>query len=129
MRPDPFTAVSANAPNGRPASVHISLSDATGAGLTPASVVFMGWFGPRGLASIVLGPVYLEFPFLPFQSFDTLEVNLLILSAVCGGIVRPRWPSRSFLPVEVLVLAESHLTRRLFGGMLNRIVTLPMPAG
>ena len=24
------------------------------------SVVFMGWFGPRGLASIVLGMVYLE---------------------------------------------------------------------
>jgi hypothetical protein len=28
-----------------------------------------------------------------------------------------------------LLLAESHLTRRLFGGMLQRIVTLPMPAG
>src|SRR5271165_2899114 len=26
----------------------------------PASVVFMGWFGPRGLASIVLGLVYLS---------------------------------------------------------------------
>ncbi len=31
-----------------------------GTGLSPASVVFMGWFGPRGLASIVLGLVYLE---------------------------------------------------------------------
>jgi penicillin V acylase-like amidase (Ntn superfamily) len=30
MRSDPFTVVSANAPNGRPASVHISLSDTTG---------------------------------------------------------------------------------------------------
>ena len=28
-----------------------------------------------------------------------------------------------------LLLAESHLTRRLFGGMLQRIVTLPVPAG
>jgi hypothetical protein len=28
-----------------------------------------------------------------------------------------------------LLLAESHLTRRLFGGMLRRIVTLPVPAG
>ena len=26
----------------------------------PATVLFMGWFGPRGLASIVLGLVYLE---------------------------------------------------------------------
>jgi NhaP-type Na+/H+ or K+/H+ antiporter len=31
-----------------------------GTGLSPASVVFVGWFGPRGLASIVLGLVYLE---------------------------------------------------------------------
>ena len=28
--------------------------------LRPATVLFMGWFGPRGLASIVLGLVYLE---------------------------------------------------------------------
>jgi NhaP-type Na+/H+ or K+/H+ antiporter len=31
-----------------------------GTRLSLASVVFMGWFGPRGLASIVLGLVYLE---------------------------------------------------------------------
>jgi penicillin V acylase-like amidase (Ntn superfamily) len=30
MRSDPFTVVTANAPNGRPASVHISISDPTG---------------------------------------------------------------------------------------------------
>ena len=28
-----------------------------------------------------------------------------------------------------LLLAESHLTRRRFGAMLQRIVTLPVPAG
>ncbi|UCF27984.1 MAG: cation:proton antiporter [Chloroflexota bacterium] len=28
--------------------------------LNPATVLFMGWFGPRGLASIVLGLVFLE---------------------------------------------------------------------
>lgn len=31
-----------------------------GTRLSWASVIFMGWFGPRGLASIVLGLVYLE---------------------------------------------------------------------
>ena len=31
-----------------------------GTKLQPASVLFMGWFGPRGLASVVLGMVYLE---------------------------------------------------------------------
>ena len=29
----------------------------------------------------------------------------------------------------LLLLAESHLTRRLFGGMLRRIAALPSPAG
>lgn len=31
-----------------------------GSGLARPTVLFMGWFGPRGLASIVLGLVYLE---------------------------------------------------------------------
>ena len=31
-----------------------------GTRLQPASALFMGWFGPRGLASVVLGMVYLE---------------------------------------------------------------------
>jgi NhaP-type Na+/H+ or K+/H+ antiporter len=31
-----------------------------GARLQPASVLFLGWFGPRGLASVVLGLIYLE---------------------------------------------------------------------
>ena len=31
-----------------------------GTRLIPATVVFMGWFGPRGLASIVPGLVYIE---------------------------------------------------------------------
>ncbi|HAB19035.1 MAG TPA: cation:proton antiporter [Verrucomicrobiota bacterium] len=31
-----------------------------GTRLSPATVLFMGWFGPRGLASIVLGLVFLE---------------------------------------------------------------------
>ncbi len=31
-----------------------------GMGLSRSTVLFMGWFGPRGLASIVLGLIYLE---------------------------------------------------------------------
>ena len=31
--------------------------------------------------------------------------------------------------VRWLLMAEGHLTRRLFGGMLRRIVTLLVPAG
>ncbi|MGD0922069.1 MAG: hypothetical protein ABSA70_09930 [Terriglobia bacterium] len=32
-------------------------------------------------------------------------------------------------PYYWLLLAESHLTRRLFGAMLRRIAALPSPAG
>lgn len=31
-----------------------------GSGLSRATILFLGWFGPRGLASLVLGLVYLE---------------------------------------------------------------------
>jgi len=48
--------------------------------LMPATVLFMGWFGPRGLASIVLGLIFLE-----------REVNLpyeiTILSAVAATVL------------------------------------------
>jgi hypothetical protein len=33
------------------------------------------------------------------------------------------------LAMEELLLAESHLTRRLFGAMVRRIELLPLPAG
>lgn len=31
-----------------------------GSGLRPASTLFIGWFGPRGLASVILGLIYLR---------------------------------------------------------------------
>ena len=31
-----------------------------GSKLKPSSVAFLGWFGPRGLASIILGIIYLN---------------------------------------------------------------------
>jgi sodium/hydrogen antiporter len=54
-----------------------------GAGLTPASVVFMGWFGPRGLASIVLGLVYLKQELsLPGESTIRLAVMVTVLLSI-----------------------------------------------
>ena len=56
-----------------------------GTRLSPASVVFMGWFGPRGLASIVLGLVYLEqemhFPGEPTIRFAVTVTVLLSIFA------------------------------------------------
>jgi sodium/hydrogen antiporter len=54
-----------------------------GTGLSPSTTLFMGWFGPRGLASIVLGVIYLErAPHLP----GTPTVRLAVLATVLASI-------------------------------------------
>ena len=54
-----------------------------GTRLSPASVVFMGWFGPRGLASIVLGLVYLEQGlYLPGESTTRLAVIVTVALSI-----------------------------------------------
>lgn len=56
--------------------------------LKPATVVFMGWFGPRGLASIVLGLVYLEQEAaLPGEKLIILSlIATVLLSIFAHGI-------------------------------------------
>jgi NhaP-type Na+/H+ or K+/H+ antiporter len=59
-----------------------------GTRLSPASVVFMGWFGPRGLASIVLGLVYLEQE-LDFPGESTIRFAVMatvLLSIFAHGL-------------------------------------------
>jgi NhaP-type Na+/H+ or K+/H+ antiporter len=61
-----------------------------GTGLAPETVAFMGWFGPRGLASIVLGVVAVgdsaEGP-LPFPPIVVSAVALtVVLSVVAHGL-------------------------------------------
>jgi NhaP-type Na+/H+ or K+/H+ antiporter len=53
-----------------------------GTGLSRATVLFMGWFGPRGLASIVLGLVYLE----KTQGAVKLTVTLAVTATVLVSI-------------------------------------------
>lgn len=59
-----------------------------GTRLSPASVIFMVWFGPRGLASIVLGLVYLEEGlYLPGESTTRLAVIVTVaLSIFAHGL-------------------------------------------
>jgi sodium/hydrogen antiporter len=55
----------------------------TGSGLDKSSVAFMGWFGPRGLASIVLGLVYLEQERqLPGEQMTRLAVMATVLLSI-----------------------------------------------
>lgn len=86
-----------------------------GSRLAPATVVFIGWFGPRGLASIVLGLVFLEHavasPALPV--IRSAVMVTVLLSIVAHGLTallradvrrtrrgwsRPRWSSRASPP-------------------------------
>ena len=54
-----------------------------GTGLSPATLLFVGWFGPRGLASIVLGLVYLEGQAnLPGESTIRLAVMATVLVSI-----------------------------------------------
>lgn len=59
-----------------------------GIGLSRATVLFIGWFGPRGLASIVLGLVYLEQQTkLPGEETIRLAVMAtVLLSGVAHGL-------------------------------------------
>jgi sodium/hydrogen antiporter len=54
-----------------------------GTRLSAATILFMGWFGPRGLASIVLGLVYLEQEtHLPGEN----TIRLTVMVTVCLSI-------------------------------------------
>lgn len=54
-----------------------------GSGLSRSTVLFMGWFGPRGLASIVLGLVYLDqHANLPGDSDIRLSVMMTVLLSI-----------------------------------------------
>ena len=54
-----------------------------GTGFDRATVIFMGWFGPRGLASIVLGLVYLEGKtHLPGERTIVLTVMATVLLSI-----------------------------------------------
>ena len=64
-----------------------------GSNLQPISVLFIGWFGPRGIASIIYGLVIVEEDNLPTSDliFTTMAITVLIsifahgLSAVPGA--------------------------------------------
>lgn len=55
-----------------------------GMGMSRSTVLFVGWFGPRGLASIVLGVVYLDQDLgLPGESTISLVVMATVLLSIC----------------------------------------------
>jgi NhaP-type Na+/H+ or K+/H+ antiporter len=58
-----------------------------GSGARPPTVLFLGWFGPRGLASIVFGVVVLEAGGLPNTSTLVTAVTVTVaMSVVAHGV-------------------------------------------
>jgi hypothetical protein len=51
------------------------------------------------------------------------------LTSVQQRLVKTGGPLVKHVRYYWLMLAESHLTRRLFGSMVRRIAALPLPAG
>jgi len=52
----------------------------SGSKLRPGTILYMGWFGPRGLASVVLGMIYLE-------ELTLLNINQSIILAVIATVL------------------------------------------
>ncbi|MBW1761505.1 MAG: sodium:proton antiporter [Deltaproteobacteria bacterium] len=55
-----------------------------GTGLRPPTVLFLGWFGPRGLASILFGILVLNEADLPHEALIFQLVMLTVLFSVVG---------------------------------------------
>jgi len=66
-----------------------------GTGTRPVTVAFMGWFGPRGLASIVFALIVLEESNLPHEQTILLAIYLTVgLSVLAHGITAAPLASR-----------------------------------
>ena len=59
-RPDRHGALRRNGAIGFPAHGVAQGGDRSGTGASPATVAYLGWFGPRGLASIVFAVIVIE---------------------------------------------------------------------
>ncbi|MEW6518652.1 MAG: cation:proton antiporter [Thermodesulfobacteriota bacterium] len=83
-----------------------------GTRLSAATVVFMGWFGPRGLASIVLGLIFLEEEArLPGEETIKLAVIVTVmLSIFVHGV--SALPGIAWYSRRVAALAESTPEKR-----------------
>ena len=74
----------------------------------PPTVLFLGWFGPRGLASIVFGVVVVEAAGLPHTSELVVALTVTVaLSVVAHGTTAAplarryaTWHARSLAPME-----------------------------
>lgn len=72
----------------RMAPVYLSLA---GLGLSREARLFTGWFGPRGLASVVFGVLALDAELPEGRLLTLIVVWTIILSVVAHGVTAPLW--------------------------------------
>ena len=59
----------------------------TGAGMRPATVAYLGWFGPRGLASVLLAVILVSQYQLPGAGTVFVIVTVtVLLSVILHGV-------------------------------------------
>ena len=81
--------------------VPIALS-LVGSGLRPSTVVFLGWFGPRGLASILFGLFVLEETGLEgTETITAVTITTVALSILAHGITAAPAAARYGASVKV----------------------------
>lgn len=90
-----------------------------GTGLSRATVLFMGWFGPRGLASIVLTLVYIQRePHLPGETvIRAALIATVLLSIVAHGLTAK--PGIALYAAQMAALAPDAPERRDLSGPAN----------
>jgi NhaP-type Na+/H+ or K+/H+ antiporter len=56
--------------------------------------LFIGWFGPRGLASIVFIVIVLQYPLVLSNEIGATVICTILLSAALHGISANPWVNR-----------------------------------
>jgi NhaP-type Na+/H+ or K+/H+ antiporter len=85
-----------------------------GSGARWPTVAFMGWFGPRGLATVVFTILLIEAEVPAGETIAAIAVLAVVLSAFAHGLTAPplvaayaRWSATSSAGIEMLESAEA----------------------
>jgi NhaP-type Na+/H+ or K+/H+ antiporter len=65
-----------------------------GTTLDTESRLFLGWFGPRGLASIVFGVIVMQYELVAMYEVVATAVCTVLLSVVLHGLTANPWVAR-----------------------------------
>jgi len=65
-----------------------------GTGLSAEEKLFVGWFGPRGLASIVFVVIALQYPLIAKSTIGATVICTILLSVILHGVTANPWVAR-----------------------------------